>query len=152
MQGPLLSARFSAGYPGRPGVLSNLELVIEPGEIVGLVGESGSGKSTLSLALMRLLEFRGGHADGDLTFRGRNLLELSQRQMRAVRGRGLMLAIELHTEAGGANRYCEMLKTRGLLAKETHIDTIRIAPPLVITRDQVDWALEQIAAVLTAGA
>ena len=89
-QSPLLSARFSAGYP----VLTNLELALEPGEIVGLVGESGSGKSTLALALMRLLEFRGGHAEGDLSFRGRNLLELSQRQMRAVRGREIALVLQ----------------------------------------------------------
>ena len=94
MQAPLLSARFSAGYPGRPGVLTDLELAIEPGDIVGLVGESGSGKSTLALALMRLLEFRGGQAAGDLSFRGRNLLELSQRQMRAVRGREIALVLQ----------------------------------------------------------
>ena len=90
----LLSARFSAGYPGRPSVLTNLEMEIETGEIVGLVGESGSGKSTLALALLRLLEFRGGQATGDLCFRGRNLLALSQRQMRAVRGREIALVLQ----------------------------------------------------------
>jgi ornithine--oxo-acid transaminase len=65
-----------------------------------------------------------------------------------VRGRGLMLAVELHSEAGGARRYCEALQRRGILAKDTHQHTIRIAPPLVITSDQVDWALEQIGATL----
>ena len=60
-----------------------------------------------------------------------------------------MLAVELHPEAGGARRYCEVLQGRGILAKDTHEHTIRIAPPLVITTDQVDWALEQIAATLT---
>ena len=90
----LLSARFSAGYPGRPSVLTNLEMEIETGEIVGLVGESGSGKSTLALALLRLLEFRGGQATGDLCFRGRNLLAFSQRQMRAVRGREIALVLQ----------------------------------------------------------
>ena len=69
--------------------------------------------------------------------------------VREVRGRGLMLAIELHPHAGGARRYCEGLRERGLLAKDTHDNTIRIAPPLVITRDQVDWACEAIAKVLT---
>ncbi|MEK1927497.1 MAG: ornithine--oxo-acid transaminase, partial [Rhizobium giardinii] len=49
---------------------------------------------------------------------------------------------------GGANRFCYELKERGILAKDTHGDTIRIAPPLVITRDQVDWAVEQFAGVL----
>ena len=65
-----------------------------------------------------------------------------------MRGRGLMLAVELHPEAGGARRYCDALKARGVLAKDTHGHTIRIAPPLVITQDQVDWALERIDATL----
>jgi ornithine--oxo-acid transaminase len=49
-----------------------------------------------------------------------------------------MVAIELVPEAGGVRRYCDALKTRGLLAKDTHVDMIHIAPPLVINRDQVD--------------
>jgi ornithine--oxo-acid transaminase len=65
-----------------------------------------------------------------------------------VRGRGLMLAVELHAEAGGARRVCEALQARGLLAKETHAHTIRIAPPLILTDDQSDWIAEQFAAVL----
>ena len=67
---------------------------------------------------------------------------------REVRGRGLMLAVELYPEAGAARRYCEALQARGILAKDTHGHTIRIAPPLVITNDQVDWALERIDATL----
>jgi ornithine--oxo-acid transaminase len=62
--------------------------------------------------------------------------------VRAVRGRGLMLAIDLHPEAGGARRYCERLRQLGLLAKDTHDHTIRIAPPLVIRDEEVDWACE----------
>jgi ornithine--oxo-acid transaminase len=69
--------------------------------------------------------------------------------IREVRGRGLMLAVELHPEAGEARRYCKALQARGILAKDTHQHTIRIAPPLVIISDQVDWALERIAATLT---
>jgi ornithine--oxo-acid transaminase len=68
--------------------------------------------------------------------------------IRDVRGRGLMLAVELHPEAGDARRYCEALQSKGILAKDTHEHTIRIAPPLVITGDQVDWALEGIGAAL----
>jgi len=64
--------------------------------------------------------------------------------VRDVRGRGLMMAIELEPEAGGARQYCHALKERGLLAKDTHDHTIRLAPPLVITREQVDWAVSQI--------
>ena len=66
-----------------------------------------------------------------------------------VRGRGLMLAVELEPEAGGARQYCYALKDRGLLAKDTHDHTIRFAPPLVINKEQVDWAVEQIEKTLT---
>jgi ornithine--oxo-acid transaminase len=59
-----------------------------------------------------------------------------------------MMAVELDPEAGGARRYCDALKERGILAKDTHGHTIRFAPPLIITRDQVDWAIEKISAVL----
>ena len=53
-------------------------------------------------------------------------------------------------EAGGARKYCLALKDRGLLCKDTHVNTIRLAPPLVITREQLDWAVDQIEAVLKA--
>jgi ornithine--oxo-acid transaminase len=74
------------------------------------------------------------------------LRSIRSNTIREVRGRGLMLAVELHPEAGDARRYCESLQGRGILAKDTHGRTIRIAPPLVITSDQVDWALEGIEA------
>ena len=65
-----------------------------------------------------------------------------------TRGRGLMIAIELHPQAGGGRRYCDALRLRGLLCKDTHDHTIRVSPPLVITRDEVDWALDQFDAAL----
>jgi ornithine--oxo-acid transaminase len=68
--------------------------------------------------------------------------------IREVRGKGLMIGIELKPEVGGARPICERLMKRGLLCKETHTHTIRIAPPLVITRQQVDWMLENLEAVL----
>ncbi len=69
-------------------------------------------------------------------------------RVKEVRGRGLMLAIELHADAGGARRFCEALRRAGLLCKDTHGHTIRISPPLVITREEADWALERIARTL----
>jgi ornithine--oxo-acid transaminase len=59
-----------------------------------------------------------------------------------------MLAVELTADAGGARNYCKELMDRGLLCKETHENTIRFAPPLVIVKDEIDWALEQIETVL----
>jgi ornithine--oxo-acid transaminase len=76
------------------------------------------------------------------------LRSIRSNTIREVRGRGLMLAVELHPEAGDARRYCEALQGRGILAKDTHGHTIRLALPLVITGDQVDWALEGIGAIL----
>jgi ornithine--oxo-acid transaminase len=76
------------------------------------------------------------------------LADIGGGAIKEVRGRGLMIAVELHLDAGGARRYCEALQARGLLCKETHNHTIRIAPPLVVTGGEVDWALEQFEAVL----
>ncbi|WP_238298514.1 aminotransferase class III-fold pyridoxal phosphate-dependent enzyme, partial [Methylobacterium soli] len=76
------------------------------------------------------------------------LRALRSPRIRAVRGRGLMLAIELHPEAGGARPVVEALRARGLLAKDTHAHTIRLTPPLVITRPEIDWAMERIEAAL----
>ena len=76
------------------------------------------------------------------------LRAIRSNKIRDVRGRGL-LAVDFHPEVGGARQFCEALKDEGILCKETHEDTIRFAPPLVITRGQVDWALERIEKVLT---
>jgi len=67
-----------------------------------------------------------------------------------VRGRGLLTGVELKPEAGGARRFARALADQGLLCKETHEHILRFAPPLVITREDVDWALERIEGVLTA--
>jgi ornithine--oxo-acid transaminase len=67
-----------------------------------------------------------------------------------VRGRGLLIGIELHPEAGGARRFAEALKERGVLVKDTHKHILRFAPPLVISPEDLDWALDQIQAVMEA--
>jgi ornithine--oxo-acid transaminase len=76
------------------------------------------------------------------------LLAIQSRFVKEVRGRGLMLALELYPDAGGARRFCVALKHRGILCKDTQQHTIRISPPLVITRADIDTALVQFAAVL----
>lgn len=68
--------------------------------------------------------------------------------VKEVRGRGMLIGVELYPEAGGARRYCEMLQAEGILAKETHDNVIRFAPPLVIEKTDLDWALTKIADVL----
>ncbi len=77
------------------------------------------------------------------------LRAIASPHVKEVRGKGLWIGVELVPEAGGARRFCEALQKEGLLCKETHVNTIRFAPPLVITKDELDWALERIAKVLT---
>ena len=77
------------------------------------------------------------------------LHDIRANAVREVRGRGLMLAVELDPAAGGARRYCDALRQRGILCKDTHEHSIRIAPPLIVTREDVDWALERFDQVLT---
>lgn len=76
------------------------------------------------------------------------LSALRSPRVKETRSLGLWAGIELVPEAGGARKYCYALRDRGLLCKDTHVNTIRLAPPLVITQEQLDWALDQIEAVL----
>ncbi len=76
------------------------------------------------------------------------LSEIPSRHVKEVRGKGLLVGVELKPEAGGARRFCEALKQRGILAKETHQHVIRFAPPLIIDRETIDWALKPIREVL----
>ncbi len=78
------------------------------------------------------------------------LRQIPSQHVKEVRGKGLWIGIELHREAGGARRFCEALQHEGLLCKETHEHVIRIAPPLMIKKDEIDWAVERLAKVLTA--
>jgi ornithine--oxo-acid transaminase len=76
------------------------------------------------------------------------LAEIPSPHVKEVRGKGLLIGVELKPEAGGARRFCEALQKRGILCKETHQNVIRFAPPLVIKREEIDWAMEHITTVL----
>ncbi len=76
------------------------------------------------------------------------LAEIPSPYVKTVRGKGLLIGVELFPEARGARRFCEALKEDGLLAKETHDHVIRFAPPLVIDKETIDWAIDKIRPVL----
>ncbi|TEU13152.1 MAG: ornithine--oxo-acid transaminase [Anaerolineales bacterium] len=80
-------------------------------------------------------------------FLGR-LQRIESDHVELVRGKGLFIGVVLKRKAGGARRFCEALQEKGLLCKETHEHVIRFAPPLVITKEELDWALERIEEVL----
>ena len=73
---------------------------------------------------------------------------IDSEHIKEIRGVGLWIGVELKPEAGGARRFCEALRDEGILCKETHVNTIRFAPPLVISDADLDWALERVAKVL----
>jgi len=90
----VLSLSLSVAYGTRPPIFRDLSLNMRRGEILGLVGGSGCGKSTLALAILRLLDTKGATAIGAVHFNGRNLLSLSEREMRRVRGREIGLVLQ----------------------------------------------------------
>jgi ABC-type dipeptide/oligopeptide/nickel transport system ATPase component len=91
---PILSVRLSVSYAAKQKVLNDLSLEIFPGEILALVGQSGCGKSTLALAILKLLYLKKAGAEGSIVFRGRELMGLSEREMRAIRGKDISLVLQ----------------------------------------------------------
>ncbi len=76
------------------------------------------------------------------------LRAIKTNKVKEIRARGLWVGIEFHKEAGVARKYCEQLLGMGMLCKDTHAQTMRLAPPLCITKDELDWALERLRKVL----
>jgi len=150
----LIGKALTGGFYPMSAVLSNREVlgVLQPGEHGSTFGGNPLA-CAVGRAALRVLVEEGlieNAADQGAYFL-EELTKLRTNQVKDVRGRGLMIAVEFHPEVGGARRFSEALKDAGLLCKETHQDTIRFSPPLVIDRDQVDWALETIETVLRAG-
>jgi ornithine--oxo-acid transaminase len=132
--------------------------VLADKEILGLFtpGEHGStfGGNPLAAAIARaslrvIREEKLAERAHELgTYFVEQLAEIPSPHVKEARGRGLLIGVELHPKAGGARRFCETLQTRGILAKETHDHVIRFAPPLVIRKEDIDWALPSIREVL----
>ena len=144
------------------GGIMPLSAVVANRDILGLFrpGEHGStfGGNPLACAIgIEVVDMLRG---GELQARSADLGSWLVDELRAaavptvaeVRGRGLWVGIELTPDAGAARAACERLMARGVLAKDTHETTIRLAPPLVVEKDDLAWALERIVDVLaTAG-
>src|SRR5580658_7371480 len=90
----LLSAQLSVRYAGKRPVLRDLHLEISRGEVLGLVGQSGSGKSTLAMAILGLLDKKRSQAEGTIRFQDSDLLQLSERELRGLRGRAVALVLQ----------------------------------------------------------
>src|SRR6201996_4660239 len=147
----LIGKALAGGFYPISAVLSNREVlgVLKPGEHGSTFGGNPLACAVARTAMQVLVEegmVENSAAMGDRFLAG--LRALNHPVIREVRGRGLLIALELNPDAGGARRLTETLMERSLLAKETHTNTVRFAPPLIVTGDQVDWAVEQISAGL----
>jgi len=148
----LIGKALSGGFYPVSAVLSNTEVlgVLKPGEHGSTFGGNPLACAVARTALRVLVEDKlidNAAAMGAYFMEG--LKRIENPKIREVRGRGLLIGVEFHPEAGGARQYCEKLKEAGLLCKETHETIIRFAPPLVITRQDIDWALERITPILS---
>jgi ornithine--oxo-acid transaminase len=148
----LVGKALSGGFYPVSAVLSNKEVmdVLQPGEHGSTFGGNPLGCAIARTAI-RVLKEENMIENADVM--GKRFLsglkQIKSPHIKIARGRGLMIALELKPEAGGARQFCYRLADRGMLCKETHENTIRFAPPLIIKEKEVDWALEQIEAVMT---
>jgi len=133
-------------------VLSDKEIlgVFNPGDHGSTFGGNPLGAAVAREALKVLVEEKLIENSFKLgNYFREKLREIKSPHIKEIRGRGLFIGVELKPEAKGARRFCEALKDRGILCKETHEHVIRFAPPLIITKADIDWALPKIAEVLT---
>ncbi|MFH1834546.1 MAG: aminotransferase class III-fold pyridoxal phosphate-dependent enzyme, partial [bacterium] len=144
----IIGKALSGGFYPVSAVLASREVlgVLRPGDHGSTFGGNPLACAVARAALAVIVEERLAERSAEL---GAYFLDrlgtIESPVVHEVRGRGLWIGIELDQPA---RPYCEALKDRGLLCKETHDRVIRLAPPLVITKAEIDWALPRIARVL----
>jgi ornithine--oxo-acid transaminase len=148
----IVGKALSGGFYPVSGILADEAVmgVFQPGEHGSTYGGNPMAAAVGRAALRVLVE--EGMVENSAKM-GEYFMErlrrIQSKHLKEVRGVGLWIGIELHPEAGGARRFCEALQHEGLLCKETHDHVIRIAPPLTIKKEEVDWAVERLERVLT---
>jgi ornithine--oxo-acid transaminase len=123
--------------------------VFEPGQHGSTFGGNPLAAAVGVAAIDALLEedlARQSHDKGQVLMG--KLRQLDSPHVREIRGKGLLVGLDLKPEAGGARRFCEALQAEGILAKETHESVIRLAPPLIISTEDLDWAVGKLQQVL----
>ena len=147
----IIGKALAGGFYPISAVLSTKEILglFTPGEHGSTFGGNPLAAATSRAALKVIVEenlIQRAAETGEYFIE--QLSEIPSRHVKEVRGRGLLIGVELNEKAGGARRFCEALQTKGILAKETHERVIRFAPPLVIDKETIDWALPSIREVL----
>ncbi|NTW11735.1 MAG: ornithine--oxo-acid transaminase [Anaerolineales bacterium] len=147
----IVGKALSGGFYPVSAVLADKAILglFNPGEHGSTFGGNPLGAAVARAALRVIREEKLAERSQKLgEYFMEQLSEIPSPHVKEVRGKGLLIGVELKPEAGGARRFCEALKTRGILAKETHDHVIRFAPPLVIDKETIDWALPSIRDVL----
>ena len=147
----VIGKALAGGFYPVSAVLADQPLLglFRPGEHGSTFGGNPLGAAVARAALRVLVEegmIENAASMGEYLME--QLAEIPSPHVKEVRGKGLLIGVELKPEAGGARRFCAELKERGILAKETHQTVIRIAPPLIIDKDTIDWALPHFREVL----
>jgi ornithine--oxo-acid transaminase len=148
----LIGKALSGGFYPVSAVLSNKEVlgVFQPGDHGSTFGGNPLACAVARMAIRVLVDegmIENSARMGDYLMD--KLKSIHSPYIKEIRGKGLLIGMELHPQAGGARRFCEALMAQGLLCKETHKHVIRFAPPLIIRKDDIDWALEKIEQVMT---
>ena len=145
----IIGKALSGGYYPISAVLANREVlgVFKPGDHGSTFGGNPLACAIARAALQVIIDEQLVERSAELgAYFLARLQTLTSPVIKEVRGRGLWIGVELTC---AARPYCERLKDEGLLCKETHDHVIRLAPPLVITREEIDWAFERIQRVLS---
>lgn len=147
----LVGKALSGGFYPVSAVLSNKEVlgVFKPGDHGSTFGGNPLACAVAREALNVLFDekmIENSATQGE--YFQKKLKEIQSPHIKEVRGKGLLIGVELKPEAGGARKFCEALLKKGLPCKETHQNVIRFAPPLIIQQKEIDWALERIEEVL----
>jgi ornithine--oxo-acid transaminase len=144
----IVGKALAGGFYPVSAVLASAEIlgVFHPGDHGSTFGGNPLGCAVARTAMRVLMEEKMVERSAELgAYFLARLQALRSPVIKEVRGRGMWIGIELNSKA---RPYCEALKEEGILCKETHDRVIRIAPPLIITREEIDWAFERIAKVL----
>jgi ornithine--oxo-acid transaminase len=147
----IVGKALSGGFYPVSAILADEPILglFEPGEHGSTFGGNPLGAAVARAALAVIRDEKLAERAETLgTYFVEQLAEIPSPHVKEVRGKGLLIGVELKGEAGGARRFCEALQAGGILAKETHQNVIRFAPPLVIDRTTIDWAIPVIREVL----
>jgi ornithine--oxo-acid transaminase len=148
----IIGKALSGGFYPISAILADRDLMdlFQPGEHGSTFGGNPLAAAVARAALQVIVEEKLSDNAAEVgEYFYDQLAEINSPNIKEVRGKGLLLGVELHKAAGGARRFCEALQSAGILAKETHQHVIRFAPPLIIDKDTIDWAMPAIRHVLT---